>query len=353
MSEQLPPPGDPYQPPPEATPTSGHPVPPPGQYSAYPPPSPQQPAPGQPSYGSYGQPVSGDPNYGGYGQPTSGGAYGQPTSGQPGYGAYGQQPTSGQPYESTTPGYSGYPTTGYPTTPGYGATGYPEPPAPKKRTGLWIALGAVLLALCLGGGAFAGALILANDDKPSSSVADPSADPSSGTTDPNASASPDPGSTSAPGETSTVKVVAPAKLLGQPKLDEPELNQLAESTSDQMKNAAPNVRQTVSAFYGDISKRKLTMVIAVAGDIPQPAAFASGMTIGLKQSLKAGTFTTVPSGSLGGTTKCADARASDIDLAVCIWSDRGSFGIIGFYYKKVSQVKADFLKVRQVVEVPA
>ena len=128
---------------------------------------------------------------------------------------------------------------------------------------------------------------------------------------------------------------------------------MAESTSTQMSNAAPNVRQSISAFYGDIAKEKLTMLIAVAGDIEEPAAFATGMTIGLKSSLHAGTFSNVAAGPLGGTAKCADARASQIDLAVCIWSDKGSFGIVGFYYKKVSQVKADFLKVRSAVEVPA
>jgi hypothetical protein len=383
MSEPLPPPGDPYQTPPEATPTSGYPTYSPGQYPAYPPPPGPQPTSGQPAYGqptsgqpygqpAYGQPVSGDP-YGqpGYGQPTSPGQpYGQPpTYGQPGYGQPGYgQPTSGQPYGQQP---YGQPTSGQPAyaQPGYGQptsgqpygqqpygqqpyTGvYPPPEPPKKsHTGLWITLGAVLLVLCLGGGAFAGAMILnANDDQPSSSTtADPSVEPS----DPSGDPSPDPGTSSAP-SAAIVKVVAPAKLLGQPKLDEPELNSLAESTSDQMKNSAPNVRQTVSAFYGDIANRKLTMVIAVAGDIPQPAAFATGMTIGLKSSLHAGTFKNVSAGPQGGTTKCADAKASDIDLAVCIWSDKGSFGIVGFYYKKVSQVQADFIKVRKVVEIPA
>src|SRR6185312_7144439 len=51
MSDQLPPPGDPYQnPPPDATPTSGYPTYSPGQYPAYPP-SGSQPTSGQP----YGQ----------------------------------------------------------------------------------------------------------------------------------------------------------------------------------------------------------------------------------------------------------------------------------------------------------
>jgi len=340
----LPPPGDPYQNPPDESPTSGgYPTYSPGQHSAYPPTSGAQPTSGQPSYGQppYGQPpISGQPSYGQppYGQQPGYGTYGQPTSGQP-YGQPYGEPASGAPYE----GYG---------QPAY--TGYPPVQPPKKRTGLWIGLGAVLLVLCLGGGAFAGAMIFnASKDTPSSTSASdgPSTAASSGT-DTGPSASPD--STSAPGDgTAAVKVVAPAKLLGQPKLDEPELNKLAESTSTQMSSAAPNVRQSVSAFYGNINQKKLTMLIAVAGDIEQPAAFATGMTIGLKSSLKAGTFVAVPAGPLGGTAKCADARASDIDLAVCIWSDRGSFGIVGFYYKKVSQVKADFLKARSAVEVPA
>ena len=330
MSDQLPPPGDPYQNPPDATPTSGYPTYSPGQYPAYPPTPGAQPTSGQPAYGQppYGQP---------YQQPTSGQPYGQ-TYGQP----YGQ-PTSGQPYGQPYEGYG---------QPAY--TGYPPIEPPKKRTGLWIGLGAVLLVLCLAGGAFAGALIFnTGKDTPSASASDEPSTAASGDTGTGTSPSADPGSSSAPGGTAAVKVVAPAKLLGQPKLDEPELNQLAESTSTQMSSAAPNVRQSISAFYGDINEKKLTMLIAVAGDISQPAAFATGMTIGLKSSLHAGTFSNVPAGPLGGTAKCADSRASEIDLAVCIWSDSGSFGIVGFYYKKVSQVKSDFVKARNAVEVPA
>ncbi len=79
---------------------------------------------------------------------------------QPGGFAPGSQPT--QP--AFPPGQPGYAPPGNVTQPGYpveqpGAfsqPGYPQAPAPgKRRTGLWIALAAILLLLIVGGGAFA------------------------------------------------------------------------------------------------------------------------------------------------------------------------------------------------------
>jgi hypothetical protein len=316
MSDQLPPPGDPYQNPPDPTSAGGYPTYSPGQQPAYPPP------PGQPGYGTYGQPTSGQP----YGQQP----YGQPTSGQP----YGQQP------------YEGYGQPAY--------TGFPAEPPKKRGKGLWIGIGVAILVLCLAGGGFAGAMILTTDKDKSSSASSTDAPSTGPSSDPSTESSADPSPTDSPSAPAvTVKVVAPAKLLGQPKLNEAQLNALADQTAEQMKQAAPNARQSVSAFYGNIAQKKLTMLIAVAADIDQPAEFATGMTSGLKTSLKAGTFANVPPGPLGGTAKCADAHASGINLAVCIWADNGSFGIVGFYYKKVSQVKGDFVKIRNVVELPA
>lgn len=73
---------------------------------------------------------------------------------QPGGFVPGSQPT--QP--AFPPGQPGYPQPGFPADqPGtFSQPGYPQAPAPRRRrTGLWIALTAILLLLIVGGGAFA------------------------------------------------------------------------------------------------------------------------------------------------------------------------------------------------------
>jgi hypothetical protein len=330
MTDQTPRPGEPYQPP----------------YG--------QPAPGQPGYGqpSYGQPSYGQPSYGQpeYGQPS----YGQPEYGQPGYGQPGAYPPGQAPLPPPADPTAVYPTVGYDQTyAGYPGQppypGQPGPAAPKRRTGLWLALGAVLLVLCLAGGAFAGIAILNTaDDKPTTlSTGQPSAEPSQ-TPAETPSASPSPSAA-----TSNIKVVLPAKLLGQPRVTDATLQQLADQMTEQMKNTAPDATNAVSGFYGNINKQILTMVIAVAAPVDHPSTWANGMTAGLKQSLNAGTFHDVSPGPLGGSAKCADAKAGGINIAVCLWADKGSYGVIGFYFKKVSAVKSDFVKARSQVEVRA
>jgi len=302
------------------------------------------PPPGEPYQSPYGQPSPGQPGYQqpSYGQPS----YGQPTQpdyGQPGYG----QPGYGQPASPGSDPTAVYPAVGYDQP----YTGYPPPPppAPKRRTGLWIGLGAVVLVLCLAGGAFAGIAILNTaDDKPTTlSTGQPSAEPSqsAGETPP---ASPSPSVA-----TSNIKVVLPAKLLGQPRITDASLQQLADQMTAQLKDTSPDATGAVSGFYGNLSKQNLTMVIAVSAPILSPATWASGMTAGLKQSLNAGTFHNVSPGPLGGSAKCADAKASNVSIALCLWADSGSYGVIGFYFKKVTAVKSDFIKARGQVEVVA
>lgn len=80
--------------------------------------------------------------------------------------AYGNYAASSQPSYTPPPVYPqpGYPQTqaAYPPPPGYPQPGYPQPggfgqanmPAPKKKTGLWIAIVVILVLIVGGGGAF-------------------------------------------------------------------------------------------------------------------------------------------------------------------------------------------------------
>ena len=44
------------------------------------------------------------------------------------------------------------------------------------------------------------------------------------------------------------------------------------------------------------------------------------------------------------------AQRNGIDLAVCVWSDDGSVGMLVWYYSSASKVKAEFPKLRGQME---
>lgn len=285
---------------------------------------------GQPPYGqtppSYDQPTQAHPQYGQpqYGQTPP--PYGQPTQAQPQYGQPYRQPTTVQP--------------GYPQ-PAYG-----QPAAPKKRTGLWIALAAVLLVLCLAGGVVAGVTIMnaAGDEKPTTlATGGPSTAASGAQSSPSASPTP---------ATAQVKVVLPARLLGQPRIKEASLQTLADQMNERLAQSSVGATSSVAGFYGKLGTKAMTMVVAAAVPIGDPEGFAAGMATGVKGSLNVGALKDVPPGPMGGVAQCADAKASGIDIAFCMWADGGSYGIVAFYYKKVATVKDDFVDIRGQVEVP-
>jgi hypothetical protein len=48
--------------------------------------------------------------------------------------------------------------------------------------------------------------------------------------------------------------------------------------------------------------------------------------------------------------QCGDGQAGGTPIAICAWADRGSFGVVAFYYKHASEVHAAFLSARSQVE---
>ena len=319
---------------------------------------PQQPGPqyGQP----YGQPQS-DPSYGQpqpgtYGQPPQQPGYGQPQ--QPGYGDYGQQPSSGAPYGQQPPSsgapYGQQPTYGdqpaYGQPPAYQAPTYGQPPAqptygeqpygqqgfggpplpptapPKKgKAGkIILAVVAAVVVLCIGGGV--GIYFLVRDDV---------------------------------GEVvnaATTRVVAPETLGGKAKISDPDLQSAADGMIAQLNADVPNASSTAAAFYGDLEKLDLLMLVAVSGVIADPTkelddTFTSMAANGLPvENIK-----TVEPGPLGGQAKCADGTVatggSTLPIGLCAWSDRGSLGLIGIYNTDGAGAYKSFVTMRSEVEI--
>jgi hypothetical protein len=287
------------------------------------------PQPGYPPYGQSPQPPQ-------YGQPDPTQPFGQPQYGQPQYG----QPVSGQP-EYGQPGY-GQPQYGQP---GYGQPefaqggGFPPPPLPpKKSKALPIVLisVAVFLVLCVGGGT---AIYIAARNTAKDVNTALSADPT-----PTAASDP----TKAP--STGITVVEPKTLGGRPKLTDAQFASLAGELKSSLSDV-PGATNTVGTLYGTVEKRNIVVVAAAAAPITDPgreldSAFSSAGFGGLKIT----GITTVSPGPLGGEAKCGKATESGLNMAICSWADKGSLGMMIFFFQSVSKVKTEFGKLRGQVE---
>lgn len=288
-------------PPPPAQPPTSHP-------GAYPPPA-------QPSYGqaSAGQPTYGQP-------PVAQPPYGQPSADQPAYGQpagpspYGQQPY-GQPPAGQQYGQPGF---------GEPAPGQPplgQPPRKSKTGKVVLIVLAVVLVLC-GGGAVTGFVLLKDDVKEITDAA--------GT-----------------------RVVAPETLGGRAKITEPQIQTQIDSTITAMQSALPGASSTVGAAYGDLAKQDMIMIMAVSHVSVDPEDTMNDAMSGMNQGgLVSDNMASVDPGPLGGVAKCGDGSASGIDFAICSWADKGSWGAVIYYFKKVADLQPEFVSIRGAIEQP-
>lgn len=273
--------------------------------------------------------------------------------------AYGQQP--GYPQQQP-PGYPPQQPAGYPpqagpaypqqpyAQPAYGQPVYPQqpqfppiPPAPKKTWTLPIVLVsvAIVLVLCIGGVAvfaLVGGDDEAKNDASTSTSADPAADP---TTE----------SATEPPATAKITVTEPKTLGGRPKLDTAAFAEVTKTMEDGLLTSYPGATKSFGAFYGTPAKKNMVMAIAVAAPIPNPALeLDKNFTNAALTGLAVEDISAVDTGSMGGSAKCGNSESSGVDLAVCVWADDGSVGMLVWYYSSASKAKAEFPKVRAQME---
>lgn len=314
----------PPQPPFSGEPQSGEPY--PGQ---------PQPYPAQPQYPAtpYPSPYAGEPNPD---VPTSVPPQpGYPPAGYPGAGYADPQQMAGQQYPPSP--YAPYP-------------GFPQPPVPpakpKSRT-LPIVLTsiAIFLVLCLGGGT-AVVLVLRNqDDKVTAADATP--EPTD-TADPTDEPSPDPTTPAA----SPVQIIQPKTLGGRPKVDSKELKSYVDLLKTMM-SSYPSASHSVSGMYGRIGTRNLMVMAAAEADVVLPETTVDALLASGGSSTRVTGITDVSTGSLGGYAKCGNSTSAGQKLAICVWADDGSLGLVVWYFKSSASVKSEFPKVRAEIEKKA
>ncbi|MEU4781590.1 hypothetical protein [Micromonospora sp. NPDC023633] len=254
-----------------------------------------------PPANSYPPPPDGGGPYGSYPPPQAGG-YGPP----PQAGGYGPPPQAG--------GY-GPPAGGVPGAP------YGGPPVARKSSAGRIVLIslAVVLVLCLGGAAI---VAFAVKDEVKETV-----------------------------DATRIRVVAPATLAGRPKATDPTLQAGARQLEAELNKTIPGATSTVGEFYGTPADKDLVMIAAASGLNPDPARALEDTIRGARTSdVRLGEMSSVDPGPLGGEAKCGDAKARDVPLGVCVWSDKGSVGMVIIYFKTGQQAHAEFATIRGQVE---
>jgi hypothetical protein len=281
----------------------------PGPEGGYQPPAPgsyQPPA----APGSYPPPVSYPPpsSY----PPPDQGAYPPPGQGSYPPGSYPPPPGSDQgAYPPPGPGY-----------PGQGAPQYGMGPAPKKKSSalkiVLIVVGVIAL-LCIAGGVVA---FVAAKDKVEQVV-----------------------------DATKITVVEPETLGGRPKADDPTLQSSVAGLDGIMSNI-PGATGSVGGIYGDPQEQDVVMV-AAASSINGSAQdrfdeFSTGL--GGSGGIKIDNLTDTEPGPLGGIAKCGDTNTSGVPMAVCVWSDNGSVGMLAMMFKEKADLEKEFVALRGEVE---
>ncbi|MBO4143145.1 hypothetical protein J5U46_23620 [Micromonospora tulbaghiae] len=146
------------------------------------------------------------------------------------------------------------------------------------------------------------------------------------------------------------RVVEPQTLGGRAKVTDPQLQSAAAQMKSELSKDVPDATSTVGAFYGDPAKKDLVMIVAVSGVMADPKKELADATAAVTPDLATKDFKTVDAGPLGGDAKCSDGKASDVPVAVCIWVDRGSLGMVVVYFKSAAELQSEFVTMRGEIE---
>lgn len=283
----------------------------------------QPPYPSDPQQPYSGQPYSGQPGSGGpqgYPPPGSGGpqSYPPPAS-------YPQQdPSGGYP----PPGQAGsYPPP--PPPPGQGGFGQPDqfggqqypPPAPQKKSSalkiILIVVGVVAL-LCVGGVAVT---FFAAKDTVKDVV-----------------------------DAARITVVEPETLGGRAKVTDPTVAGSVAGLDAEL-SKVPGATSSVGAVYGDVQAQDLVMIAAASSVTGSPQERFDEFTAGMNSGdFKIENLTDTEPGPLGGIAKCGETTTSGVPMALCVWSDNGSIGMIAMLFKGKADLEKEFVSLRGEIE---
>ena len=283
----------------------------------------------QPPYQPYpGQP--GPEPGGGHQPPAAPGSYPPPPSS--GAGAYPPPSSEAGSYPPPTSGAGSYPPPGsgagaYPPPSGPGA--YPPgsvppygsaPPPKKKSSALKIVLivAGVVALLCVAG---IGIAVFAAKDKVEQVV-----------------------------DATKISVVEPQTLGGRPKASDPALQSSVQGLDSEM-SQIPGATSSVGAIYGNVQEQDIVMIAAASSISGSPQSRYDEFTQGLGEGgIKLENLSDTDPGPLGGIAKCGDSDTGGTPMAVCVWSDNGSVGMIAMMFKGKADLEKEFIAMRGQIE---
>jgi hypothetical protein len=226
------------------------------------------------------------------------------------------EPPASAPGPNVVPGLPSFPPSGVAFTP-------PSEPR-KSRTGKIVAivLGVVLL-LCVGGSL--SAYLLLKDDV--GEVV----------------------------EATQTRVVVPETLNGRPKATDADLQGKLDASMAGMRKALPRATSSVGQAYGkkraDGQYEELILVQAVSNVTLDPQKALDEALRGLQGAgIQADGLTPVDPGPLGGHARCGDNKVGQVEMAICVWMDRGSFGLITYYFHSAADLQRELVAIRGAVQ---
>jgi hypothetical protein len=139
-------------------------------------------------------------------------------------------------------------------------------------------------------------------------------------------------------------VVRPETLGGRPRID------IGNGTSSE-----ESFRTTAEAqgVYGNVAKQDLIFLVAVASTDQTTEARFSNVIAEASKEFKVDNYRTVEPGAMGGLVRCGDGTLNGVPAAVCVWSDRGTNGVLVHSLQSADEFAGDVVALRAEVEKAA
>jgi hypothetical protein len=142
---------------------------------------------------------------------------------------------------------------------------------------------------------------------------------------------------------------APSTLAGLDKIQDPQIDQLGDQLTQQLKQKNARLDNAVVGMYSANGDRgHAVLVLGATGLVFSPGREVDNAFQGMSESgLPVSDKKNYDAGALGGAVKCGSGSVQRIDLTVCAWGDHGSVGMGIFYNRPASESATLFLRIRE------
>ncbi|GAA4474658.1 hypothetical protein [Phytohabitans houttuyneae] len=156
-------------------------------------------------------------------------------------------------------------------------------------------------------------------------------------------------------EATQTRVVAPETLNGRPQVSDPQMRSQVDASLAGMRKALPAATSSVGQAYGEKDAEgqyeELFLVLAVSNVALDPEKELNEALRGMQAGgMQTDGLTPVDPGPLGGHARCGDNKVGQVEMAICVWMDKGSFGMITYYFHPAADLQREFVTMRGAIE---